>query len=146
MPGYSDQDRFRSRPFSFIFYDSPCHSALYNLSCWNYKKLKQLTRTITALCEPFFLVKCYSTFLFRAPRFMKERYFFGGSQASPVRPSGKSNVYMKTSMRHLWNSCRDVSIKTKPLNVLWVNNMCILWDLYRTHDYTVLAERRIFVR
>jgi hypothetical protein len=24
---------------------------------------------------------------------MRERYFFGGPQASPVRPSGKSNVH-----------------------------------------------------
>jgi hypothetical protein len=61
---------------------------------------------------------------------MKERYFFGGSQASNVRPSGNNNVYMKTSMRHLWNSYSDVAIKTKSGNVLWVNNMCLLWDLF----------------
>jgi len=57
---------------------------------------------------------------------MKDLYFFGGLQASPFRPSGKSNVYMKMSMRPLWNSYRDGAIKTKSLNVLWANNMCLL--------------------
>jgi len=57
---------------------------------------------------------------------MKDLYFFGGPQASPFRPSGKSNVQMKTSVRPLWNSYRDVAIKTKSLNVLWANNICLL--------------------
>jgi hypothetical protein len=42
-------------------------------------------------------------FLFNSARFPKEHCFLGGSQASPICPSGKSNIQMKMSMEHWWN-------------------------------------------
>jgi hypothetical protein len=38
------------------------------------------------------------SFLSNFPGFPKEHYFLDGSQVSPVSPSGKSNMYMKTNM------------------------------------------------
>ena len=34
-----------------------------------------------------------------------------GSQASPVRPSDKSNTWMKTSMEHCWNDTDKGKLK-----------------------------------
>jgi hypothetical protein len=50
-------------------------------------------------------IKNQSTFLFNAPWLPGDHCFLEDSKASPVYPSGKSNVYMKVSTKHWWNDC-----------------------------------------
>jgi hypothetical protein len=40
-------------------------------------------------------------------RFPKEPCFSEGSQASPVCPSNKSNMYMKMTLGYWWNDTRE---------------------------------------
>jgi hypothetical protein len=52
-----------------------------------------------AACEEAFM---FSIFM-QCFQISKRSLLLEGSQASPVCPSGKSNMYMKMSMEHWWN-------------------------------------------
>jgi len=44
-----------------------------------------------------------STYLYNAPQFPKERCFVESFQASPIGPSGQSDMQMNMSVKHGWN-------------------------------------------
>jgi hypothetical protein len=52
--------------------------------------------------------KTESAFLANASRFPKERSYLEGSQSLPVRPSGKSSMYINVNMKY-W--CNDTDIE-----------------------------------
>jgi hypothetical protein len=48
---------------------------------------------------------------------LRNSTFLKGSQDSPVCLSGKSNMYMKTSMEHWWNDIERGKLKYREKNL-----------------------------
>jgi hypothetical protein len=52
-----------------------------------------------------------------------------------------NNIYK--SIPYLTGNTLCLNYKAQPVNVVWRNNRCLLWEPYGTHRYAVLAECRV---
>jgi len=116
--------------------DGQTWTTLYDLIlCISYKKVQHVISFLSEIVKIIFNFKYIYvyTLLPNATQYQKKHCFLAGSQASPICPSGKSNVQMKMSMKCWWNHIaginRSIRRKTWPsTSCLPQNSSGLIWD------------------